>query len=186
MSDAARIDGRLLARDEIANVWSIDRREIVEAAYALENGVLVVRQVYFDVRGWPPGEAEKYTPMLEECLDHGGMAYGLFDGGRLIGAAILEGRFIGGARDQLQLKFIHVSHDYRHRALGQRLFEWARAEAKRRGAQRLYVSATPSKHTIDFYVRLGCRVASEVDPVLYALEPEDIHLECVLAPDGVR
>jgi predicted N-acetyltransferase YhbS len=184
--DNLRIDARLLARDEIATIWTIDRTELVEAAYALENGALVVRQVYFDVRGWPPGEHEKYTPIFEECIDHGGAAYGLFDAGRLIGAAILEGRFIGAARDRLQLKFIHVSHAYRHRALGQRLFQWARSEALRRGARRLYVSATPSKHTIDFYVRLGCRVATEVDADLFALEPEDIHLECVLARDEVR
>jgi hypothetical protein len=42
----------------------------------------------------------------------------------------------------------------------------------------MYISATPSEHTVDFYMRLGCRLAAEPDPELYAFEPEDIHLEC--------
>ena len=38
-----------------------------------------------------------------------------------------------------------------------------------------------SNNTVDFYLRRGFRVAGEVDPDLFALEPEDIHLECELA-----
>jgi hypothetical protein len=53
----------------------------------------------------------------------------------------------------------------------------AAVEAKQRGAKRMYISATPSEHTINFYLRLGCKVAPEPDPELFELEPEDIHLE---------
>src|SRR5262249_2136149 len=152
--------------------WTIDRRELVEAGYVLEDGKLALRLMYFDVQGWPPGEPEKYTPMFLDCHDHGGIAHGLFDGARLVGAALLEGRFIGAGRGQLQLKFLHVSRDYRHRGFGQRLFAWACGEAARRGARRLYVSATPSQHTIDFYRQQGCTVTTEPDPELLALEPD--------------
>jgi len=172
------IRGRNLSRDEIATIWTIDRREIVDGRYVLENGRLSMQPFHFDVPGWPPGEAEKSTPLYEDCHDRGGAVHGVFDGARLVGVAILEERFIGTPLDQLQLKFLHVSRDYRHRGLGRRLFAWARGEAGRRGAKRLYVSATPSKHTVDFYLRCGCRVTDEPDPELLALEPEDIHLEC--------
>ncbi|EPO8012708.1 GNAT family N-acetyltransferase, partial [Pseudomonas aeruginosa] len=40
----------------------------------------------------------------------------------------------------------------------------------------LYVSATPSQNTVDFYTRLGCRLCMEPDEELYRLEPEDVHL----------
>lgn len=53
----------------------------------------------------------------------------------------------------------------------------ARPLARAMGAERLYVSATPSRRTIDFYLRLGFTVSPSPDPELYALEPEDIHLE---------
>jgi len=132
--------------------------------------------------GWPPGEAERYTPLLEDCYDRGGWFYGLFEDKRLIGAAVLESRFIGKSKDQLQLKFLHISRPYRGRGLGRRLFALAALEAHRRGARRLYISATPSEHTIGFYVAMGCRVAPERDPDLFALEPQDIHLEYDLKP----
>ena len=96
----------------------------------------------------------------------------------MIGVAILEARLIGQNKDRLQLKFLHVSKAYRGQGLGKQLFELAKTEAHMRGAKRMYISATPSEHTIDFYRRLGCVVAQELDPELFALEPEDIHLEC--------
>jgi GNAT superfamily N-acetyltransferase len=71
-----------------------------------------------------------------------------------------------------------VSRSYRHKGLGTRLFELAKATARRRGAKRLYISATPSENTVNFYLRLGCAVAAAPDQELFDLEPEDIHLEC--------
>ncbi|MEW5717904.1 MAG: GNAT family N-acetyltransferase [Chloroflexota bacterium] len=94
--------------------------------------------------------------------------------------AILESKFIGKNHDQLQLKFLHVSKDYRKNGLGKRLYELAAITARERGARRMYVSATPSENTVKFYQRRGCRIAPEPDPELFALEPEDIHLECDL------
>jgi hypothetical protein len=51
------------------------------------------------------------------------------------------------------------------------------AKARELGARRLYISATPSENTVRFYLRRGCRVTDDVDAALFALEPEDIHLE---------
>ena len=175
------ITSRKLSRVEIKDIWTIDRSEVVDSVYHLEKGVLVLRPEHHDVRGWPPGEAEKYTPVLEDCYDRGGWLYGLLEDDRLIGVAVLESRFIGKTGDQLQLKFLHISRAHRNLGWGRQLFDWAKSEASQRGAKALYISATKSKHTIDFYLRLGCRVAHEPDAELFALEPEDIHLECALA-----
>ena len=48
------------------------------------------------------------------------------------------------------------------------------------GAESLYISATPSKNTIGFYLHMGCRLAFEVNQELFRLEPKDIHLELIL------
>jgi len=171
------ISTKQLTREEIAQVWDVDRSEFIENLYRLQGGRLVPESHNFDVPGWPPGEAEKYTPILLDCFDHGGWFEGAFDDGRLVAAAVLESRFIGKRRDQLQLPFLHVSRPYRNRGLGAKLFRLAIAAARERGAARLYVSATPSENTVNFYMRLGCVLAAEPDPELLALEPEDIHLE---------
>lgn len=138
----------------------------------------MLKPEHYDMQGWPQGEAEKYPPVLEACYDQGGWFYGLFDDGRLIGVVVLDGRFIGKNHDQLQLKFLHLSRAYRNQGLGKQLFELAKGEARSRGARWLYVSATPSEHTVGFYLGLGCKVTTEPNPALFALEPEDIHLEC--------
>ncbi len=169
---------RPLTRAEIQLIWTIDRSETIDGLYVLVDGALELRPEHFEAHGWPPNEAELYTPILLDCFDHGGWFCGVFGQDALLGVVVLEGRFIGRERDMLQLKFLHVSRRMRGQGLGVSLFESARSVARERGARRLYVSATPSRHTIDFYLHRGCRVTAEPDPDLLALEPEDIHLEC--------
>lgn len=171
------ISSRELHRDEITQVWSIDRSEFVENVYRLQGGTLVLQADRLEVPGWPPGEAEKYTPILLDCFDRGGWFYAAFDDVRLIAVVVLDSKFIGNQKDQLQLKFLHVSRSYRGRGLGAQLFLLAKRVARERGAKRLYISATPSENTVNFYMRLGCTLAVEPDPELFSLEPEDIHLE---------
>jgi hypothetical protein len=48
--------------------------------------------------------------------------------------------------------------------------------AREAGSQRMYISSTPSSSAVGFYIAQGCKLAEEVDPELYALEPDDIHL----------
>ena len=178
--EAVPLSGRELSRAEVARICEIDRREVIDSVYYLVDGELVLKPEHYDMQGWPAGEADLYTPLLLDCFDHGGWFYGLFDDEQLVSAAVLESNFIGPDRNLLQLKALHVSRDYRDRGLGRRLFELAKEKARSLGAKGLYISATPSEHTIDFYMRLGCTVTLTPNPELFALEPEDIHLVCAI------
>src|SRR6266487_476013 len=109
---------RALQRAEVAQVWTIDRSEVIHNIYVLVDGKLMLKPDYFDAKGWPSGEPEKNTPYLLDCFDRGGWCCGAFDDGKLVGVAILESKFIGEAKDQLQLKFLHVSSAYRKHGLG--------------------------------------------------------------------
>lgn len=175
MTDLVR---RRLHRDEIGLLWTIDRRELVERIYDLRDGKLVLRPDFFDIPGWPTGEPEKAMPLLEASFDRGGVFLGVFDGPRLVGAAVIDTRRLGPASDLVQLSFLHVGRDHRGLGLGTELYEAAHRVAAEFGAAGLYVSATPSENTVDFYRRRGCSVTPDPDPELLALEPEDIHLEC--------
>jgi predicted N-acetyltransferase YhbS len=168
---------RRLERHEIPDIWSIDRAEVVDGVYRRDGGELALEPEHHDVPGWPPGEPERYGPILLDCFDRGGTFYGAFDGEALIGAMGLESHFIGREKDQLQLKFLQVGRPHRRKGLGRALFERAVARATELGARRRYVSSTPSENTVRFYLRRGCRPADEVDPALFELEPRDIHLE---------
>ena len=167
---------RELEREELSDLWSIDRAEVVENIYYHEGGRLVLKPEHYDMKGWPDGEPEHYAPMLLDCFDRGGKACGAFDGTILVGASVLESRLIGD-RDQLQLKFLHVSQKARKSGLGRRLFELAASQARELGAGRLYISATPTENTVNFYLHLGCAVTAHINEALFQLEPKDIHLE---------
>jgi GNAT superfamily N-acetyltransferase len=172
------IELRELDRCELGRVREIDRTELIEAIYYLEEGALVLKPERYDMRGWPPGTLDQTEAALLDCHDRGGWCAGAFDGDRLVGIVALESRSIGAERDQLQLLILHVSNGYRDQGVGARLFEAARAVARQWGARHLYVSATPSEHTITFYLGRGCQLHSDPDPELWAEEPEDIHLLC--------
>ena len=174
------ITGRALKREEVEQVWQIDRSEVIASVYYLEAGRLILRQEYYEMTGWPPGEAATYTPLLLDCFDRGGWFYGLFDESFFVGVVVLESRFIGRNRDLLQVKFMHVSSACRGQGVGRRLFNLAAAKARLLGAKGLYISATPSEHTINFYLHLGCVLTNDPDPELLKLEPDDIHLEYAL------
>ena len=86
---------RDLERSEVAGVWSIDRTEWIDRVYHVRDGELVLEAEHYDVRDWPPGEADEYGPRLLDCFDRGGSCLGAFDGDTLVGAVVLESRFIG-------------------------------------------------------------------------------------------
>jgi GNAT superfamily N-acetyltransferase len=168
---------RQLCENEIQKIGQIDRSEVITSVYYLENNQLVLKPEFYDMQGWPPGEIEGHIPRMVDCYARGGWFQGAFEGNILAGIAILESRFIGSEKDTLQLDFLHVSCPYRGAGLGKALFIQAAQEARQRGATRMYISATPSEHTVQFYLRRGCQLASEINPELFAPEPKDIHLE---------
>ena len=171
---------RSLARDEIDLVWTIDRRERVDNIYRLIEGELRLEPLNFDVPGWHPDSPRNMTPLLHEAFERGGNFYAAFDGEQLAGVSVLDTVWLGPRRDLLQLEFMHVVRDYRGRGLGKTLFEQAADGARARGARGLYISANPSANTIRFYQDRGSVLLATPDPELFAREPEDIHLECLV------
>ena len=171
---------RPLTRDEVELIWTIDRSEVHHHIYEAHEGQLVLVPKYFDIPGWRPEAVEKETAALLDCFDRGGTFLGVFDAETLIGMGVLESARVGRAKDQMQLAYLYVSRAYRGRGVGMQLFETALSFAREAGANALYVSATPTENTVDFYLNRGCILAPEPDPRLLAAEPEDIHLICPL------
>ena len=172
---------RALTRAEVDRVWLIDRSEVIEAVYRMKGTDLIRVPEHYNMSGWPRGEAGEYGPILLDCFDRGGTFFGVFDSSeRLVAVSVLETRFIGPAKDELQLTFLHVDRAYRGQGLASRLFAMSVDRARELGARKLYISATPSQNTVDYYLNRGCQLAEEVDPDLFEREPEDIHLEYVI------
>ena len=171
---------RLLTRDEVELIWTIDRSEVHHYTHELREGELVRVPNYFEVPGWRPDAAATETAVLLDRFDRGGTFLGVFDADALIGMSVLESARVGRGRDQMQLASLYVSRTYRGRGVGMQLFEAAVSLAREAGANGLYVSSAPTENTVDFYLNRGCVLAPEPDPALLAAEPDDIHLVYLL------
>lgn len=167
---------RPLTRDEVELIWTIDRSEVHHHIYELRGGELFRTPSYFEISGWRPETVEKETPLLFDCFDRGGTFLGVFDADALIGIGVLESARVGRVGDQMQLSYLYVSRAYRGRGVGTQLFDAAVSLAREAGANAVYVSATPTENTVDFYLNRGCVLAPEPDPRLLVAEPDDIHL----------
>ena len=113
------------------------------------------------------------------AIEQGGVLLGCFDVQRTMGLAVINPSFEGSLA---WLAFLHVTRPDRRRGAAQAL--WARAVTMSRaaGSELIYVSATPTGSAVGFYYfRQGCSLADPVHPVLFANEPDDIHLVCSLA-----
>ncbi|NVZ68796.1 GNAT family N-acetyltransferase [Pseudomonas costantinii] len=177
---------RALNESDIPLLATIDRTELVHECYRMEGGELVLYAAYHDMRGWPEGEAEQDAVALLACLKRGGWMLGVFEGPALVAAVVVDNRLIHSQNLHMrQLKFLHVSHAARGMGLGGRLFALACEHGRQVAADALYVSATESRNTVDFYRRHGCLLLKQPDPQLYAQEPHDIHLYRPLCGSGL-
>jgi predicted N-acetyltransferase YhbS len=73
-----------------------------------------------------------------------------------------------------------VTKPWRRHGIGCELTNEVVRLARTDGAQRLYVSATPTRGTVDFYMSQGFKPLATPHERLFALEPDDIHMERVL------
>jgi hypothetical protein len=109
---------RLLTRDEVELIWTIDRSEVHHHIYELREGQLVRTPKYFEIPRWRPDAVAKETPVLLDCFDRGGTFLGVFDGEALIGMGVVESARVGRASDQMQLAYLYVSRAFAGAASG--------------------------------------------------------------------
>jgi predicted N-acetyltransferase YhbS len=70
-----------------------------------------------------------------------------------------------------------VTRTHRRSGIGCELTNEVVRLARAEGAGRVYVSATPTRATVDFYMKRGFEPVATPNETLFALEPDDIHME---------
>jgi GNAT superfamily N-acetyltransferase len=167
-----------LPASDAQRLTEIYREEQVREAYVVKDGALEIQEVDWNVPDWPMegeddfswrGNFERWEPIFKA----GGILLVAQEGESLIGFAILRPRL---TESMAQLAELHVGYGHRGQGVGNQLIHEIFRLAKEHGATDIYVSSIPTKNTVDFYMRHGFRLAKEVHPDLYELEPEDIHM----------
>lgn len=149
----------------IKNVWRRDS----------ETGSYVLKRIDWTEPGLPNGY-EWHLRRFQEALDNGGKAFGCYHGDTLAGYATVHGQVFGQQKYVL-LDQMFVSRDHRGTGIGKALFTLCAEQARRIGAEKLYLCAASSEDTVAFYHALGCVPAIEPDPKLTEEDPRDIPLE---------
>ncbi len=169
---------RHMASSELARIGEIDRSEHVTQEYVHRDGRLSKRSVEITAPAWSRtgdyedslrGRIDAWQPIL----DRGGTLVGAFDAERLVGFAIYRPHLAEGVGN---LSALYVSRDYRRRGVAAQLTGEVARLARTDGARRLYVSATPSAPTVEFYLGRGFAPTDEPNEELFRLEPDDIHM----------
>lgn len=171
---------RLMADSELQRIAEIDRSERITQHYKSREGVLDLIDVDIRAPRWgePGGHTvQHYVETWQALLQAGSVLLGAFDGDRLVGFAIYQPFLSEGWAN---FAVLHVTRTHRRRGIGCGLTNEVVQLARAEGAQRLYVSATPTRATVDFYMKQGFEPVTKPNERLFALEPDDIHMEMML------
>lgn len=160
---------------------AIDRSEVIEGVYRVDDGGLKLDSKRWEVPTWSGVELTEYIDRLAALIDSGGMVFSAWDQKNLVGIGSLDTSGVGGSPKLLKLDMLYVSAAHRGQGVGRALTELTVEHARSLGATDLYISATPTKQTVDAYLRMGATLLETPDPELLAREPEDIHLSLKLA-----
>jgi len=174
---------RELGIDDVRLIALIDRSEHVDVEYCVTDGVLTERPVTvadvprWDVDGNGPFSVAHQIEFCSAAVRNGALLFGAFDDNELKGLAAVDPWFEPG---MAWLAYLHVTRPARRRGAATALWAEAARRGRAAGAERMYVSATPTGSAVGFYRRQGCQLANPAHPDLYAKEPDDIHLICAL------
>ena len=178
ITDKTEIQYRWLEPEEVTKIEDIDRSERIRVGYKLVGNELQRMAVNWDSPSWAREGEGGYSiaAQINFCREHlsrNGRMFGAFDGDKLVGIGLIQHQV---AASTAQLAFLHVSNRYRQRGIGRQIAAELIQEAQRDGAQKMYVSATPSGSAVDFYLSQGFRPTDVPIPELFELEPDDIHM----------
>ena len=76
------------------------------------------------------------------------------------------------------LDMMQVSSECRGKGIGRQLFEAGKSEARKSGAEALYISACSSEETIAFYRAMGSELATNPINEIADEEPFDLQMIC--------
>ncbi|NML20718.1 GNAT family N-acetyltransferase [Pseudoflavitalea sp. G-6-1-2] len=168
---------RSLRYEDLSLIRDIDRSEEIFSMYKLKEGRLIAEPHRESVTDWDEVELEQLILNQQVILQNKGVVIGAFDHQKLIGAASVENLRRGNSAAYFKLDILYVSKRYRGHRIGKHLMNFCKTIGRNFGGDKLYISATPTKHTVDFYMRHGAVLAEETDTALLEKEPDDIHLE---------
>ena len=179
-----KIEYRLLKEEELTPglLADFERDQEVTRVWSPVDGKLTLIENPFREEWTEKQKDELVVTYFPNAIHSGGCVVAALDKGTVIAFAVLEGGLFGKGKQYIQLASIHVSLAFRGMGIGRHLFSLISGEARKRGAEKLYISSHYAEETQAFYKAVGCVPAKETFDGLASCEPNDIPLEFLLNP----
>lgn len=126
---------------------------------------------------WDLERRREIAADVEKHMNVDQVGIGAFEDGRVIGFITLGRTLFGCSARYAEIVCFQVPAESRGKGVGRRLFTQACEEARRLGAEKLYISAHSSRESQAAYARLGCVHAAEINDARAAEEPFDVQME---------
>ena len=123
----------------------VRHQTVTECWRKIDNDWKLVPNVYEE--NWPQIQCREIAEDLVYNINNDQTGFGAFDGERIIGFATVSHRIFGASARYVQLVCFQISEEYRRQGIGRKLFSMACEEARRLGADKLYISAHSSKES---------------------------------------
>ena len=149
------------------------RKQEVKKVYRKQDGAYILVDCMY-TEDWDAGKRHSVAKAIsgEDYI-----TYLALDEDRVVG-------FIGLLKQPegpyMILDMMHVSAECRGLGIGRRLFCKGKEEARKAGAEALYISACSSEETIEFYKAMGSRLTDFPIKRIADDEPYDLQMVCDL------
>jgi GNAT superfamily N-acetyltransferase len=139
------------------------------------NWTLIDKEYVVD---WDKNKKDNVIQFFFDVInDRNGYIFGAYENRNLIGFSVLLDKKFGTNGQYIQLKYLHISYEHRHKGIGKRLFELCIEKAKTLQIEKIYISANDSEDTQKFYLGIGCIDAIEINKNFVEEEPYDRQME---------
>ena len=152
------------------------RHQTVTECWRKTDGDWKLVPILFE-ENWPLEQCREIAEDVSLHVNLDQTGFGAFIGERIVGFATVSHHIFGATARYAELVCFQISEEYRRQGIGRKLFSMACEEARRLGAEKLYISSHSSKESQAAYRALGCTPAEEINARLVAEEPFDVQLE---------
>ena len=150
---------------------SYNRKQEVNKVYRRIGGEYALVECRY-TEDW---DLDKKRSVAKQISSDEYITYIALDNDKVVGFIGLLKKFNG---PYMILDMMQVSSECRGQGIGRKLFEAGKVEARKAGAEALYISACSSEETIAFYRAMGSAPASDPIKELAEDEPFDLQLIC--------
>jgi len=167
---------QILNPEQVNKLTEINRSEHIDLTYEMKDGKLLEFKSNHECPTWTEEMMKEIQERYVYELQNGGLAVGAFVEETLVAFGVLAHRFRGLNNNRLQIDLMYVDRKYRRQGIGTCIFNMLGDEARRRGAEYLYISSTETRSAVSFYRSNGSQITNDIDEELFNKEPKDIHM----------